>query len=487
MIFLENVLVVDDEQDICDFFKYFLKRMNFTVDQASDLESARSKLIDTKFDLIILDLKLPDGNGLEFLEEVKLNRPETKVMIITGVSTIGTAVEAIKKGAFDYIEKPFDDLDELKKIINRAADTEEAHFSETQYSTTLRENIGFVVGSNDKMKSILSVAQTVADKDITILISGETGTGKEILAQYIHGFSSRAHNPFVPVNCGGFTETLLESQLFGHEKGAFTDAVSRKKGVFELAEDGTLFLDEIGESSKNVQVKLLRVLDTGKFNRIGSETYLNTSCRIIAATNVNLEHAVEQGGFRKDLYYRLNVVHLEMPPLRERYEDIPQLAEHIVSNKLNCQVHFTPASINKLTSYSWPGNIRELSNVLSRAVAFAKDRVIEEKHLDIEPTKNYRPLGYVKQNEYNNKTKKDGAVVEDLEHKVKQWFDEYYDIEKGLDVNKIKQQIEKAETTLLKHIVNLALKETYGNRKKASEMLGISTRTLRYILNEKQD
>ncbi|UMZ74189.1 sigma-54-dependent transcriptional regulator [Natranaerofaba carboxydovora] len=481
---MSGVLVVDDEKDIGEFFKYFLRKLKIEASTALDMGSARGLLKENKYDLVILDLKLPDGNGIDLLEEITENSPETNVIIITGVSTIRTAVEAIKKGAYDYIEKPFEDLNDLEEVITNALSSGDGPAKDSKESKKLREDIGFVVGYSQKMQQILSVVEKIAAKKINILVTGETGTGKEVLARYIHGLSDRAYNPFVPVNCGAFAETLLESQLFGHEKGAFTDAYTSKKGVFEIANNGTLFLDEIGEASKNVQVKLLRVLDSGKFNRVGSEKLINTNCRIIAATNVDLEKAVEMEKFRKDLYYRLNVVNIEIPPLRDRKEDIPILAEYIAEKKSNKKIKFTSDTVSKLKNYSWPGNIRELSNVLSRALALSSnDNVIKEEYLMIKETGEKTDEETEETNEENiddmdNSTK-------ELEEKLNSWFENNYLDKNTIDLNKIKEQITIAENNFMKNIVTQTLKETIGDRKKAANKLNITPRKLRYLLKEK--
>jgi len=443
--FLTKVLIVDDEKDIGDFFQYFLKKFDLETTVALDLTTAR-KCLNDKFDLIILDIKLPDGNGIDFLDEINEISPETKVIIITGVSTIRTAVEAIKKGAYDYIEKPFEDLDDLENVIKKALESNTIDTEDSVKSKQLRDELGFVVGESSKMSQILSIVEKVAGKKITILITGETGTGKEVLARYIHGLSERAYNPFVPVNCGAFSETLLESQLFGHEKGSFTDANATKKGVFEIANNGTLFLDEIGEASKNVQVKLLRILDTGKFSRIGSEKSISTDCRIIAATNVDLEKAVEIGSFRKDLYYRLNVLSITVPPLRERTIDIPLLADHISSN-ISREQGFEPKKfhlevIRAFQNYSWPGNIRELENIIERLYNLVEEDTIELSHLP-------------------------KSIIEEVETDISSGA--YISNHKTLD-----EVIAKAEKDAIKN----ALLNTQNNRKKAAEILGIHRSSL---------
>ncbi|WP_366922449.1 sigma-54 dependent transcriptional regulator [Metallumcola ferriviriculae] len=471
-----RILVVDDEQDVGRFFKYFLKQLNFDTVVAHNIKEARQSLEQSGFQVIMLDLKLPDGSGLDLLRDIKQHYPGTHVIIMTGYSTVQSAVEAIKLGAFDYVEKPFDDLDTLEELVVRAMGTKPWQTEETEESREIRAQLGFITGGSETVKRLISVAERVAGKNITVLIRGETGTGKEVLARYVHCLSKRRHQPFVPVNCGALAETLLESELFGHEKGSFTGAHAARRGVFEIADRGSLFLDEIGDASMSVQVKLLRALDSGQFTRIGSERLLQTDCRVIAATNVDLEEAVAKKNFRKDLLYRLNVVTLELPPLRERVEDIPYLAKHLAMRQSgNRTVHFSPGAINKLQIYSWPGNIREMANVISQAMALTAGNIIEESNLRINAV---------------GKSSREMTVISTdpqmrLQQHLEQWLAESYHPNSASDLQQVRGYIERAEDYLVKKILIDALRDTLGDRTQAAKKLNISPRTLRYLLREK--
>ena len=291
-------LVVDDEREVCNFFSYLLKNKGYEVETANTGKETLDKLASFQFNVALVDLKLPDNDGLNILKIIKEKQPECEVIIITGYSTVKSAVEAIQLGAFDYVEKPFVDIEEMEMLLEKALNVH----TELEKLDKFQEEYGFVVGKNPKMLRLIAAAQKIAKKNITVLIQGETGTGKEVLARYIHAVSHRSERPFLAFNCGAFTETLLESELFGHEKGSFTGAGSRKKGIFELAHRGTLFLDEIDSASSAIQVKLLRVLESGEFLRVGGEELCKVDVRIIAATNANLQLKVENNQFRVDLF-----------------------------------------------------------------------------------------------------------------------------------------------------------------------------------------
>jgi two-component system NtrC family response regulator len=298
---------------------------------------------------------------------------------MTGYSTVKTAVTAIQLGAYEYLEKPFDEIDAIEALVEKAATSGQRTVAEDEWSEVAQE-VGFQVGTSDVMRRLVSLTFKIARKNINVLIQGKTGTGKEVLARFIHAASNRANQTFIPVNCGALPENLLESELFGHERGAFTGASQTRRGIFELANRGTLFLDEIGDASPLIQVKLLRVLETGEFMRVGGEKPITTDVRVIAATNVNLEEAIREKTFREDLFYRLNVVQLEIPPLRDRAEDIPLLAEHYVE-QLNPELRLSPGTLRLLQDYHWPGNIRELVNVIRRAVVLCSGETILPQHL----------------------------------------------------------------------------------------------------------
>jgi DNA-binding NtrC family response regulator len=379
-----QILIIDDEADVCSFFRRLLTKKGYEVTTVTNRTDAERALAATRFGVAMVDLKLPDTDGLTLLKVIKVSQPACEVIIMTGYSTVKTAVTAMQQGAYEYLEKPFDDIGEIESLIARAAaqgDPERGGKPAGEEWAEVAGAVGFQVGSSPLMHSLVSLAYKVAGKDINVLIQGKTGTGKEVLARFIHAASPRAEAAFIPVNCGALPENLLESELFGHERGAFTGASQTRRGIFELANRGTLLLDEIGDASPMIQVKLLRVLETGEFMRVGGERPIRTDVRIIAATNVNLEEAIREKTFREDLFYRLNVVRLEIPALHQRSEDIPLLAEHF-GHLFNPRVRLSPAALSLLQNHSWPGNIRELANVMRRAVVMCTDDTILPSHLN---------------------------------------------------------------------------------------------------------
>ncbi len=385
-----ELLIVDDEVEVVKFFRRLLKKSGFSVTYATSGHEALACVSAKKFDVAVVDLKLPDTDGLTLLKKIKENQPACEVIIMTGYSTTRTAVKAIQMGAFDYLEKPFDDIREVEDIIERAAVNRACGTGDKVLNAEwlpLAQQVDMVLGPSLAVQRVVSVAYKIAKKNINVLIQGETGTGKEVLARFIHAASMRAGQPFIAVNCGALPENLLESELFGHEKGAFTGAGSARRGIFELANRGTLFLDEIGEASPSIQVKLLRVLETGEFLRVGGEKPVKTDVRIIAATNVNLEKAVKEKAFREDLFYRLDVVRLEVPPLRERAEDIPFLVEYFVK-KQNPELYVSAEAMQIFTRYPWPGNVRELANTVNQAAALCDGKIILPEHIN-EKVRNY--------------------------------------------------------------------------------------------------
>ncbi|QWV95266.1 sigma-54 dependent transcriptional regulator [Geomonas oryzisoli] len=378
-----QILIIDDERDVCTFFRRLLTRRGYQVVTAANEPEALAALEAGRFAVALVDLKLPDTDGITLLEIIKSRQPSCEVIIMTGYSTVKTAVTAMQLGAYEYLEKPFDDIDQIEQMIERAAGAGAVHGRGSAVPdewAAVAQGVGFRVGVSPPMKRMVSLAYKVAGKDISVLIQGKTGTGKEVLARFIHAASARAGQPFIPVNCGALPENLLESELFGHEKGAFTGANQTRRGIFELANNGTLLLDEIGDATPQIQVKLLRVLETGEFMRVGGERPIKTDVRVIAATNVDLEQAIKEKTFREDLFYRLNVVRLEIPSLAERYEDIPLLAEHFVQ-QLNRDLRLSPGTVRLLQGYNWPGNIRELANVMRRAVVICNGDTILPEHL----------------------------------------------------------------------------------------------------------
>ncbi len=378
-----RVLIIDDESDVCTFFRRLLTKKGYQVSTAESEVDAVRALDEHYFHVAMVDLKLPDTDGISLLKRIKARQPACEVIIMTGYSTIKTAVAAVQLGAYEYLEKPFDDIATIEQLIEKAAtygiNLQQGYRGRDEWSD-VAEGVGFRVGQSPEMRRLASLAFKIAQKNINVLIQGNTGTGKEVLARFTHAASPRANQAFIPVNCGALPENLLESELFGHEKGAFTGANQTRKGIFELANRGTLFLDEIGDASAQIQVKLLRVLETGEFMRVGGESPIRTDVRIIAATNVDLEQAIREKTFREDLYYRLNVVRLEIPTLSSRSEDIPMLAEHFITN-INPALRLSAAALKQLKQHSWPGNIRELANVMRRAAVLCNDESILPLHL----------------------------------------------------------------------------------------------------------
>ncbi len=381
-----NILVVDDELSIRESLSGWLKRDGYQVDTAADGVTALARAQETPYDIMLIDVKMPDMDGLTLLKKLKENELETTVLMMTAHGDIHDAVDAMKSGAYDYLLKPFE-LEELslaiEKIVQMQSLAMENLILKEQLATVTRfENL---VGQSPVMLKLFETIVDVAQTDSTVLITGETGTGKELVARAIHAQSPRCYAPFIALNCGAFTTQLLESELFGHEKGAFTDAKYTKKGRLEMAHGGTLFLDEVGDISMKMQIDLLRVLETREFTRVGGTVSLRSDFRVIAATNQDLQEAIRQKTFRQDLYYRLNVIHLQVPPLRERLEDIPLLAQHFlrryateIKKKID-SIH--PKALEAMQRYFWPGNVRELENAIERAVVVGKGRQIKRGDL----------------------------------------------------------------------------------------------------------
>jgi DNA-binding NtrC family response regulator len=378
----ESILVIDDEEVMRDSCRQVLVRHGHEVATAANGPAGLELLAEHNFDLVMLDLKMPGLAGMAVLDRIKQAAPETIVVVITGHATIAAAVEAMKLGAYDLLPKPFTP-DELMAIVNRALERRRLvteNFSLRGELQGLREN-EFVMGPNAGMRGILNVIAKVAPTDSTVLITGESGTGKELIAQAIHRSSPRKDGPFIAVDCGSLVPTLFESELFGHVKGAFTDAIANKRGKLETADGGTVFFDEIGNIGPESQAKLLRALQEREFCRVGDTRSISFDARIIAATNQDLRKAVEARTFRDDLYYRINVVNLDLPPLRERKDDIPLLVSHFLKEynrrRKRSVGAVSEAAMRLLLDYSWPGNIRELENVIERAVILCDGKTIE--------------------------------------------------------------------------------------------------------------
>lgn len=366
---MPRILVVDDEAPMRELLRIILEAEGYTVAEAANLSEAQAQLHGGRFDLVVCDIYLPDGNGLALIRSARENNQETPFVVITAHTTPAQAITALREGAVDYLSKPFD-VEVLKAVVGK------------HLAAAAPQSLAFFdfIGQAPSLWPILQRLPQVARSDATVLITGESGTGKELLARAIHAASPRAASPFVPVNCGALPEPLLESELFGHARGAFTGAVREKKGLFLEAFGGTLFLDEVGELPPTMQVKLLRALQERRIRPVGDNREVEVDVRIIAATNRDLEKLLKQGHFREDLYYRLNVIHLHVPPLRQRREDIPELARHFVNRACTRlkipikQIHRDVMSV--LENYPWPGNVRELENIIERAVALEPYSVI---------------------------------------------------------------------------------------------------------------
>jgi DNA-binding NtrC family response regulator len=383
-----KILIVDDELIMRESLSGWLERDGHSVQTASSGEEALEKLNATRFDILLLDIKMEGMSGLEVLSKVKETDPDAAVVMITAYGSIPTAIEAMKNGAFDYMLKPFDPNELgvlIEKIIQHQEQAREVLYLKEQYKE--RTRFESMIAQSKPMQEIFDLICDVAPMDSTVLITGETGTGKGLAAKAIHTNSSRCKGPFVTVNCGAIPEHLMESELFGHQKGAFTDAKETKRGRLELAHGGTLFLDEIGEIGMRMQIDLLRVLEDRVFYRVGGTQPMEADFRVIAATNRDLQNAIKEGSFREDLFYRLNVISFQMPPLKARKEDLPLLAEHFLyrfSQETNKPIDkISREAMDELMLYDWPGNIRELENAVERAVVVGKGREILPKDLPI--------------------------------------------------------------------------------------------------------
>lgn len=460
---MQTILVVDDDKSI----RYSLKRMmeeKYSILTAQNGKEALDRVKENSPDLIIMDIKMPGRNGIDVLKEIKLIDPKSLVIIMTAYGTTETAIEAMKYGAYDYILKPFP-IPRMKGLIEKALALRKLMKEEVTYAPLAAPEgeEERIVGSSSKMQEIYKMIGQVAPSDVTILLRGESGTGKEMIARAIYHHSLRSTQPFLPVNCAAIPDTLLESELFGHERGSFTGATSRRIGKLEQCQGGTIFLDEIGDMSLPTQAKLLRVLQEKSFERLGGMETIKVDIRFIVATNKNLEEAISNGKFREDLYYRLNVVSITIPPLRERKEDVPDLVSYFLK-KFNRElkkglVGITPAAMGKITSYGWPGNVRQLENVLKRAMVLCQGEWILEDHLVFEKGWEKREA----EEEFGRKN------VEDLLDALFEEFSKAPVAAQDLDMI----------SNLERGLILRALQKTKGNQLKAAMLLGIHRSTLR--------
>jgi two-component system, NtrC family, response regulator PilR len=450
-----DILIVDDERSLREFLAIFLRRGGHRVEAAADADAARKAMADHEFDVVITDLKMPGASGLDVLAECKRLHPDTQVIVVTAFATAETAIAAMKAGAYDYLTKPFK-VDEVGLVVERALERRVLQHQNVVLRDEIkgRYKLDRLIGKSPAMHRVFEVVRKIASARTSVLLIGESGTGKELAARALHELSGRADHAFIAVNCGAIPESLIESEFFGHVKGSFTGASSDRTGLFEAAHSGTIFLDEIGELPAPMQVKLLRVLQERKVKRVGGVQEKEVDVRVVAATNRDLETEVEKGTFRQDLFYRLNVIQLRLPPLRERREDIPILVDHFV-RKLAAEhgrqiTGVDPDAMSALMSHSYPGNVRELENLIERSVTLAQgDRISS----DTLPT--LSPLSAA------------GARLGPAPELP----------DEGLDLEKVVEDFERG-------ILIKALERTRGNRTEAARLLGVTFRSLRYRLSK---
>src|SRR5215213_5710867 len=457
---MSKLLIVDDEQGMRQLLSIVFGREGYSVRVAENGRRGLELLREEPADLIVSDVKMPDMGGIELLRAARELLPEVAVVMMTAFATVDTAREAFKLGADDFITKPFD-IDELKLIVAKALERltlkKEVETLKIEKEALIKEQrergqLGNIIGHSERMQAVYQMIETVAEVQSTVLVTGESGTGKELVARAIHDLSPRAERPFVSINCGAFTETLLESELFGYVKGSFTGANTNRKGLFEAANRGTIFLDEIGEMSPAMQVKLLRVLQERKVRPVGATEEMTVDTRVIAATNRDLASMVSTGTFREDLFYRISVIPISLPPLRERKEDIAELVSHFIRkfcDQTGRSLTISEPAMKLLERYSWPGNVRELEHTIERAVALERTNSIEPERLP-EKVTNYNPY----------------RVAEAMEFP-----------EEGINLTAHLDQLEK--TYVLE-----ALRRTAGNQTNAAELLRLSVRSLRHLLDK---
>jgi DNA-binding NtrC family response regulator len=384
----EKILIVDDERGMLSLLDKVLSKEGYYIKTATDADSAFSLIKSEEFDLIVTDIDMPKKDGIELLKEIRNFSESINVIMITAYATVESAINAMKLGAYDYITKPFQ-IDEIKMVIKKALERERLIIENKYLRNELKTGRDFqgVKGKSPAIQRAFELANSVAASNANVLIEGESGTGKELIARFIHYSSARSDKPFVVLNCSALPEGILESELFGHEKGAFSGAVSKRKGRFELSQNGTIFIDEVGDLTPHAQIKLLRVLQEHEFERVGGTRTIKLDVRIVAATNKKLYEEMKKDKFREDLYYRLNVVNIEIPPLRERKEDIPELAHYFI-NKYSKEMNKKVTGISKetmkiITEYDWPGNVRELENVIERGIVLARKENLSPEDLPI--------------------------------------------------------------------------------------------------------
>jgi len=446
---MRKILIVDDEIGVRDSLRMIFKK-DYQVIMAGSAAEAWEKVQSEEPDLILLDIVMPGKDGMEMLKEIHQNQPLTPVVMLTATKTVKTAVEAMKLGAYDYITKPFD-IEELRMIAQKALESRDLKADNIRLQREVEQRYQFdnIIGKSKEMREIYSTIRQIAEKNSTVLIHGESGTGKELVARAIHYNSLRKDKPFVAVNCAAIPETLIESELFGHEKGAFTDAQSRRIGHFELAHQGTLFLDEISELSLPTQAKILRSLQEREFTRVGGAKTISVDVRLISATNKNLEELMARGSFRSDLYYRINVVPLTIPPLRKRSEDILLLVQHFLNKHAGPgKRKVSPEAMDILLAYDWPGNVRELENVIERIVVLTNAETIGLNELP--------------------PNLKATSRVETIKQEVLGGRLSFDDAERDFE----------------KDIIIEALKKTNYVQTKAADLLGISRRILKYKMDK---
>jgi len=446
-----KILVIDDEPGIREFLEIMLHKSGYLVETVADGLKAIDKIESDLFDLAVVDIQMPVMNGIEVLKKINEKSPETSVIMITAYASHETAIEAMKLGAYDYITKPFK-IDEIKLVIKNALEKKRLERENVRLKRELETKFGFghIIGRSPELLRVFELIKRVSELNVNVFIVGESGTGKELVARAIHYSGTRRDGPFVAVNCGAIPETLIESELFGYKKGAFTGALRDKKGLSEIANGGTLFLDEIAELSRHLQVKLLRVIEEKKIRPLGGTETADIDVRIIVATNKNIEEEVAKGNFREDLFYRINVIKIALPPLRGHREDIPLLAVHFInkySKEMGKDIRgVSPKALGILENFSYPGNVRELENIIARCVALETSNLIQAETLP-------NLLG--------------GKDLLDLETS--------FSSNAGLD--RVLGNVEK-------QMIDNALKTTEGNKSEAAKLLGISLRSLRYRLEK---